>query len=131
MKKPGGGSTALGLVVTGILALGAHGLARYEGLRLGTPNTAVYIIQSAPAPENASGWEGLLFSRKLDANAATEEDWRALPFVGKRTASSIMQTRERLGGFESYEQFLQVSGIGPKRFEKLKKWVEIRTTALR
>lgn len=78
-----------------------------------------------PTPKGAQGWRGLLESRKLDANAATEEDWLTLPFVGRRTAQSIVETRLQLGGVERFDQFLLVKGIGPKKLKMLPVWVAL------
>ncbi|MDN6236274.1 MAG: helix-hairpin-helix domain-containing protein, partial [Corynebacterium flavescens] len=44
----------------------------------------------------------------------------SLSGVGEVTAAAIIAHREEIGGFNSVEQLLDVSGIGPAKFEKLK-----------
>jgi competence protein ComEA len=49
----------------------------------------------------------------------------SLPFIGGVKAERIIQYREDFGKFESIEELMKVSGIGPKTLEKLKPFVII------
>ena len=87
-----------------------------DGLVLGTGGRAAGPV---------GGWRGLLFGHPLDLNAATADDLEALPGVGPKTASAILDARRSLGGFRTAEDLLEVRGIGPKTLEKLRPLVTV------
>lgn len=68
------------------------------------------------------GWEGLLLGRPLDLNRASRADLEALPGVGPATAQSLLETRDRLGGFRRWEDLLRVPGVGAKTLNRLRPW---------
>ncbi len=49
-----------------------------------------------------------------------ESDLDALPGVGPSTARAIVEDRDANGPFSTIEDLMRVSGIGEKKFEKLK-----------
>ena len=57
---------------------------------------------------------------KLDLNKATVAELQTLPGVGSRTAERIVEFREKNGPFKRIEDLMNVSGIGEKKFLKLK-----------
>ena len=70
---------------------------------------------SASSPDAGSPQPGL-----VNINTATEEELDALPGVGPSTAQAIIKEREANGSFDAPEDLMRVSGIGEKKFEKLK-----------
>ena len=56
----------------------------------------------------------------VNINTATASELDALPGVGPSTATSIVEDREANGPFASPEDLMRVSGIGEKKFAKLK-----------
>jgi competence protein ComEA len=55
----------------------------------------------------------------IDINTATAEELaRELVYVGPVKAQRIVEYREKIGGFVSPEQLLEVYGIGPKTLER-------------
>lgn len=56
----------------------------------------------------------------VNINTAGLEELDTLPGVGEATAQAIIDERESAGPFESVEDIQRVSGIGEKKFEKLK-----------
>ena len=62
----------------------------------------------------------LLFDTKLDLNLATAQELDMIPKLQKKVAQAIVDRREELGSFSSYEQIDDVKGIGPKMLEVLK-----------
>ena len=58
-------------------------------------------------------------SSKVNLNSATAEELMQLPGVGEVTANAIVSHRDTVGSFESVEQLMDISGIGPAKFEKL------------
>ena len=78
-------------------------------------NDGEQITVGAPpnAPEAAG--EGL-----VSLNSASEEELTELPGIGPATAAAIIAHREEVGSFSTVEQLMDVSGIGPAKFAKLK-----------
>lgn len=57
------------------------------------------------------------------ASAATLDE--CLPGIGPAYAQRIVEYREAHGGFKSIEEIQEVSGIGPKTFEKIKDQITV------
>ncbi|QPX62611.1 DnaE-like DNA polymerase III [Arthrobacter phage Wollypog] len=47
-----------------------------------------------------------------------------IPGVGEKTATLIIETRDKMGGFDSWEDLNMVKGIGPKSMEKIRAFCE-------
>lgn len=56
----------------------------------------------------------------VNINLATADQLQALSGVGEATARAIVEDREAHGPFSSVEDLMRVSGIGQKKFDKLK-----------
>lgn len=64
-------------------------------------------------------------SRIININTATSSQLEGLPGIGPVTAGNIIEYREKYGPFENKEQLMDVSGIGPKKFEKVRELIDI------
>ena len=62
---------------------------------------------------------------KININTATAEQLDTLPGIGPAYAGRIIDYRTTHGGFKSIEEIQEVTGIGPKTFEKLKDQITI------
>lgn len=60
----------------------------------------------------------------IDINHASQKELETLPGIGPVLAQSIISYRE-IQPFRSVDELLQVSGIGPKRFEKIRYLVTV------
>ncbi len=58
-----------------------------------------------------------IFSIRLSLNMATREDLSAIPGIGPGLAEEICSARRQRGGFHSFEELLEVKGIGKKRLD--------------
>lgn len=56
----------------------------------------------------------------VNINVATADQLQTLSGVGEATARAIVEDREAHGPFSSVEDLMRVSGIGQKKFDKLK-----------
>lgn len=63
---------------------------------------------------------------KVNVNTATEADLDTLPGIGPTLAARIVQYRGQNGPFNSPEELMNVSGIGPKKYADLADLVTIR-----
>lgn len=61
----------------------------------------------------------------INLNSATLEQLDILPGIGPSKAMAIMEYRTKYGEFRSLEQIMEVKGIGPKVFEKMKERITI------
>lgn len=61
----------------------------------------------------------------ININRASAEELDALPGIGPAKARAIIEYRETYGEFETPEQLMEVKGIGPKTFERLKDQIEL------
>jgi len=59
----------------------------------------------------------------IEINTATPEDLEGLPGIGPVLAGRIVEYRKAHGPFRQTEELLAVSGIGPKKLEKLKPFI--------
>lgn len=56
----------------------------------------------------------------VSLNEGTKDDFDSLPGIGPVIAQQIVDYRSEHGNFENVEDVQQVTGIGPKLFEKIK-----------
>jgi competence protein ComEA len=61
----------------------------------------------------------------VSINSASIEELQRLPGVGPVTAQKIVDYRKQIHPFASPDQLMEVSGIGPKKFEKMQPFVRL------
>jgi competence protein ComEA len=61
----------------------------------------------------------------IDLNAATSEQLQSLPGVGPATATAILTWRAEHGRFADIVELQEISGIGPKTYEKIAPHVRV------
>jgi len=59
-------------------------------------------------------------ANKININTASVEELTQLKGIGPNHAAKIIAYREKNGPFKTPEDLIQVPGIGPKTFEKIK-----------
>ena len=59
----------------------------------------------------------------VNLNTATSEQLQTVPGIGPATADKILQMRKAYGAFKSVDDLLSIRGIGPKRLEKMRKYL--------
>lgn len=57
---------------------------------------------------------------KISLNQANLQQLQTLNGVGEKKAQTIMEYRQKNGGFKSVDELMNIKGIGPKLFEKNK-----------
>lgn len=60
---------------------------------------------------------------KVDINSASIAELDTLPGIGPSTAAKIIEYRDKNGPFASIEQLMDVSGIGPSKYEAMREMV--------
>jgi competence ComEA-like helix-hairpin-helix protein len=77
---------------------------------------------------------GILGNKKpppapINLNTATSEELQLVPGIGPVTAEKILQMRKSYGAFKSVDDLRAVRGIGPKRLEKMRKYLTVGKAA--
>ncbi len=67
-----------------------------------------------------------LLGRLLDVNTASVGALSKVRGIGPRFAPDVVALRDRRGGFSRIEDLLDVRGIGPRRLEIARKYLEVR-----
>ena len=61
----------------------------------------------------------------VNLNTADSEQLQLVPGIGPATADKILQMRKAYGSFKSVDDLLAIRGIGPKRLEKMRKYLTV------
>lgn len=72
-----------------------------------------------PEPAEPGNASAVTADGRININLATAEELQTLPGIGPALASRILEMREYRGGFVYPDELLDVSGIGPARYEQL------------
>jgi competence ComEA-like helix-hairpin-helix protein len=58
-------------------------------------------------------------------NTANSAQLQLVPGIGPSTAEKILQMRKSYGAFKSVNDLMAIRGIGPKRLEKMRKYLTV------
>src|SRR6266851_675007 len=64
-------------------------------------------------------------AKPVNINTATSEELQQVPGIGPATAEKILQMRKSYGPFKSVDDLLAIRGLGPKRLEKMRKYLTV------
>jgi competence protein ComEA len=78
------------------------------------------VVRCGPGLPLPAG-QALTVGQPINLNAATVDDLALLPGVGPELARALVDERQRLGHFTSWDQVDAVSGVGPARLETLQR----------
>jgi competence protein ComEA len=92
-------------------------LLSYAGVESGADLTHIQIYVPQQGQEQSP--------QKVDINRA--EPWllEALPGIGAVSAQNIVEYRNQNGPFNTIQDLLEVSGIGPATFEKIRDYITV------
>ena len=65
----------------------------------------------------------------VNINTASPTELEALPGVGAKTATRIVEYRQKNGPFKKIEELMNVRGVGEKNFLKLKPQITVTAKA--
>jgi competence ComEA-like helix-hairpin-helix protein len=63
--------------------------------------------------------------RPVNLNTANSEELQLVPGIGPTTADKILKMRKSYGPFKSVDDLLAIRGLGPKRLEKMRKFLTV------
>lgn len=67
-----------------------------------------------------------IYEKSVNINLADESSLQLLPSIGEKTAQKIVDYRLQNGNFEKIEDIQNVKGIGKAKYEKIKKYIDIK-----
>lgn len=73
-------------------------------------------VDGAPSPGPAA---------PIPLNTADQAALETIPGIGPVTAGAILAFRDRMGGFGSIDQLLEIDGIGPATLEEIRPYVSL------
>ncbi len=62
---------------------------------------------------------------KIDVNKATLEDLVGIPYVGDKTAQSILRLREEKGRLKDLSDIRYIKGVGKFKFDIIEKYLTV------
>jgi competence ComEA-like helix-hairpin-helix protein len=65
----------------------------------------------------------------VNLNAASSSELQQVPGIGPATAEKILQARKSYGKFKSVNDLEAIRSIGPKKLEKMRKYLTVGTPA--
>lgn len=95
-------------------------LQTFEAINFAAPSEEGRIKTDYKLSKEESRTRKEALLKKIDINRATSEQLQTLERIGPVLAQRIILYREKNGAFKSIDELLQVEGIGPKTFEKIK-----------
>lgn len=107
---------------TELADLDAVNLARvlYDGERLYIPAIGETVTEDIAVGGAMAGDD------RIDINRAGASELETLPGIGQVLAQRIIEYRDKHGRFNTPEEIMSVSGIGPKIFEDIKDKIRVR-----
>jgi len=95
----------------------------HDGVQIRIP---AFGEEPQPMPqEDRPGQSAAEADGRININLANLTELQTLPGIGPVMGQSIIDYREAMGGFSSIEELLNVSGIGPARFENIRDRVTV------
>jgi competence ComEA-like helix-hairpin-helix protein len=61
----------------------------------------------------------------INLNTAGATELQQVPGIGPSTAQKILDTRKSYGAFKSVDELLAIKGIGPKKLDKMRKYLTV------
>ena len=61
----------------------------------------------------------------ININTAGATELQQVPGIGPSTAQKILDTRKSYGSFKTVDDLLAIKGIGPKKLEKMRKYLTV------
>jgi len=119
-KVPAGSRLAVAVERAG--GVSSHG--DETGVNLAAPlhdGQQIIVPRRGAAAGSAAGAGAGTTTAPISLSQATEAQLESLDGIGPALAGRILEYRQQHGGFRSLDELKEVSGIGDKRFEELRK----------
>ncbi len=102
-----------------LLLVNRNARSRINIVNYNTPD-----VSAIDAPSEEYGTDDIP-GGKIDLNLCTPEQLCSIPGVGEKTAEKIIEYRDSVGGFDSVDELINVSGIGEVKLAKIRQYVTV------
>ena len=96
-----------------------------DGQKIDVPRRGEDVEVAAPITPSTAPSPGAPGAGLVNLNSADQAALETIPGIGPVTAQSIIGYRTEIGRFDSIDQLLEVSGIGPATLESMRPYVTI------
>lgn len=96
-----------------------------DGQQLVVPIKGVAPSAGAAAGAPTGSGAGSPAGQPVNLNTASQAQLEELDGVGPKTAEKIIDYRTAHGGFKSLDELMEVEGIGPSKFDRIKQQVVV------
>ena len=96
--------------------------AAATALAVVTAAAPVVLAQTKGAPSTSAK---PAVTGTININTASATDLQRLPGIGAKTASRVIEYRQKNGPFKKVEELMNVRGVGEKSFLKLKGQISV------
>ena len=90
---------------------------------------AIGYPQHAAAQSSTRSTAKPAVTSAININTASANELQALPGIGAKTATRILEYRQKNGPFKKVEELMNVRGVGEKNFLKLKAQITVAPKA--
>ncbi len=94
-----------------------------DGMQIWVPSVNVDQIEGNEAEINQKAQNQSQPTRQININTASQVELESLSGIGPVIAGAIIQYRQEHGAFNKISEIINVSGIGPVVFEKIKPFI--------
>jgi len=119
-------------IVAGGLALALAALVSTTGFAAPAAKSASSAKSAAPAKAKATRVARVQKAApagKVNINTASATELSSLPGVGAKLAARIVEHRQKVGGFKSTQELMNVKGVGEKNFTKIQGYLSVGDAA--
>ena len=95
-----------------------------DGMHIHVPERIEVELEVVSTPPVVSAAREIT-GAAVNINSAGVQDLETLPGVGPATAQNIVDYREANGPFTRIEEIMDVSGVGPAKFEQMKELITV------
>jgi len=111
--------------IAGFLKIAMIGMLLCSGLLMAGEKDAKSKTKKEETKQAQTEKTGEAKSDLVNINAASLEQLTTLPRVGPSIGQRILDFRKEHGQFKKLEELMNVKGIGPKTYEKLKELIRL------
>lgn len=86
----------------------------------------IFVAGSVVKFEKMDAASLLALDIPIDINESTVDDFMLIPGIGYKTATAIVELREKRSGFSRIEDLRTIRGLGEKKLDKIRKYLFIK-----
>ena len=106
-------------------------LAPYAKIQTDLKETRFENFPKSNTGKSESNYKSTFHNSSIDINTADTTAFIALPGIGSKLATRIVNFRDKLGGFYTIEQVKETFGLPDSTFQKIKQYLKLENSTIR